>query len=70
MQTLQKVLKNTTPGKILNGSMHVEQEDSMLQIRGCVQTDATQIYQRARVRKGKGRQMAEAQSQGSEGKQQ
>ena len=47
MQTLQKLRKITIPGKILNGSMHVEQEGSMLQIRGRVQTDGTQVYQRA-----------------------
>jgi hypothetical protein len=47
--------------------MHVEQEGSMLQIQCRVQADGTQIFERELVRKGKGRRMAEAQSQGNEG---
>ncbi len=45
--------------------MHVEQKGNMLPIQCRVQTDGTSICEGKRVQEGKGRQMAEAQTQGS-----
>ncbi len=53
MKTLQKVRKITTPGKILDGSMHVEQEGSMLQIRRRVQKMGLKYIKEHEFEKGK-----------------